>query len=298
MRRSGEGATEGSNGSSVGQAVDGSHVSPAASKPVQSTSTYGRPQRILNLRSSCRGPAPRAWARRSRWRWWAGIRVAAETVRSSEVWAQAFDVELGEDAPRRGYVEPVRVWRSAREDPEGTHPPRGEQRARREGRVLRVRQHLVPHSELHVPPGGVELRLAPVLSLLQQRPHFRSHEPHQVRDSLAGPRWVGCSGGRPRARRTTAQSTPCRAGRPPVFGTRRAPPATSASSAASAASCAYPSRCAAPTPSRGPEAGRAAGPQARWHTRGDRSRPQVAKSPARRRRTRFGRRCAVGERRA
>ena len=61
--------------------------------------------------------------RASRWRWWAGIRVAAEAVRSSEVRAQAFDVELGEDAPRRGEVEPVRVWRSAREELEGTPVP-------------------------------------------------------------------------------------------------------------------------------------------------------------------------------
>ena len=130
--------------------------------------------------------------RASRWWWWAGIRVAAEAVRSSEVLAQAFDVKLGEDAPRRGYVEPVRAWRSAREDPQGTRPPRGEQRARREGPVLRVQQHLVPHRELHVPQGGVELRLAQVLKLLQQRLHFRSDAAHQLRGSLARPRWVGC----------------------------------------------------------------------------------------------------------
>ena len=32
-------------------------------------------------------------------------------------------------------------------------------------------------------------------ALLQQRQHFRSHVPHQVRGSLAGPCWVGCSRG-------------------------------------------------------------------------------------------------------
>ena len=165
----------------------GSRVSPAASRPVQRTSMYGGPLRIKKLEQLLHlvlGHAVRA----SRWWWWAGIRVAAEAVRSSEVRAQAFDVELGEDAPRRGYVEPVRVWRSAREDPEGAHPPRGE-RSRREGRVLRVQQHLVPHRELHVPPGGVELRLAPVLPLLLQRQHLRCHAPHESGGVLA---WTCC----------------------------------------------------------------------------------------------------------
>ena len=48
-------------------------------------------------------------------------------------------------------------------------------------------QHLVLQSELHVSPGGVELRLAPVsvLPLLQQGLHFSSHAPHQVSSSLA-----------------------------------------------------------------------------------------------------------------
>ena len=39
--------------------------------------------------------------------------------------------------------------------------------------MLRVQQNLGPHLELRVPPGGVELRLAPLLPLLQQRPHQR-----------------------------------------------------------------------------------------------------------------------------
>ena len=107
--------------------------------------------------------------RASRWLWLACIRFAAEAIWSSEVWAQAFDIKLGKDVPCSGYVEPISLWRGVREDPEGAHPPRGEQRARREGRVLRVEQHLAPHSELHIPPGGFELRLAPVLPVLQQR---------------------------------------------------------------------------------------------------------------------------------
>ena len=56
-------------------------------------------------------------------------------------------------------------------------------------------QRLVPRGELHVPPRGVELRLAPVLSLLQQGPHLDSHAPHQVCSSLVGPHMVGCCTG-------------------------------------------------------------------------------------------------------
>ena len=164
-RRSGKGATgrllEGSNCVlAAGQVVERlTRVARCvqacpAHKYVRPTIAHFKLEQLLLL---VLGHAVRA----GRWRWWAGIRVAAEAVRSSEVGAQAFDFELGEDAPRRGNVERVLVWRSAREDPEGTHPPRREQRARREGRVLRVQQHLVPHSELLVPPGGVELLLAP-----------------------------------------------------------------------------------------------------------------------------------------
>ena len=117
----------------------GFHVLPAASRPVQSTRTYAALPAVAHLKLEqllhfLLGHAVQA----RRWRWWAGTRVAAEAVRSSEVWAQAFDVELGEVALSRGYVEPVRAWRSAREDPEGAHPPRGEQRSRREGLVLRL----------------------------------------------------------------------------------------------------------------------------------------------------------------
>ena len=123
----------------------------------------------------------------SRRRWRADIRVAAEAVGTVEVGAQAFDVELGDDAPRRGNVEAARDWRRAREDPQvtvvpraledpqGAHPAWGEQRARREGRVPRGEQH----------------RLASVLPLLQQCPHLGRHAPHQVRSRLARPRSFG-----------------------------------------------------------------------------------------------------------
>ena len=71
-------------------------------------------------------------------------------------------------APHGGYVKAVRVGRCAREETEGAHPTRGNQQTGGEGRVFRVQQHLVPNVELHVPQGGVELRLEPVLPLLQQ----------------------------------------------------------------------------------------------------------------------------------
>ena len=49
-------------------------------------------------------------------------------------------------------------------------------RAGREGRT--VLQHLVPHSELHVSPVGVELRLALVLPLLHAlNPIFKLNSP-------------------------------------------------------------------------------------------------------------------------
>ena len=63
--------------------------------------------------------------------------------------------------------------------------------------MLRVKQHFVSCRELNVPAMGVEFRLAQVLPLLQQRPHFRRHARHQVRGGLARPgggRWVGCVG--------------------------------------------------------------------------------------------------------
>ena len=123
-------------------------------------------------------------------RWQTHIRVAAEAGGTAEVGAQALDVDIGEDAPRGGYVAAVRVGRRAREDAEGAHPTRGKQRAGGEGRVLRVQQHLVPHRKLHVPPGGVELRLAPVLPLLQQRPHLLCHAPQENGRVLAWTRWV------------------------------------------------------------------------------------------------------------
>ena len=53
--------------------------------------------------------------------------------------------------------------------------------------MFRVQQHFVTHSELHVPAMSVELLLAPILSLLQQRPHLRHHAAHERCCGLAGP---------------------------------------------------------------------------------------------------------------
>ena len=39
---------------------------------------------------------------------------------------------------------------------------------------------------MHVPAMSVEFRLAPVLPLLQQRPHLRRHAAHEGRSGLAG----------------------------------------------------------------------------------------------------------------
>ena len=49
-------------------------------------------------------------------------------------------------------------------------------------------EHFVPHGEANVPPVRVELLLAPVLPLLQQRPHLGRDAPHQVRNGLT---WAG-----------------------------------------------------------------------------------------------------------
>ena len=54
--------------------------------------------------------------------------------------------------------------------------------------MLGVEEHFVPHGEANVPPVRVELLLAPVLPLLQQRPHLGRDAPHQVRNGLT---WAG-----------------------------------------------------------------------------------------------------------
>ena len=46
--------------------------------------------------------------------------------------------------------------------------------------MCRVEQHLVPDGEAHVPAVRVELRLAPVLPLLQQCPHLARYLRQQV----------------------------------------------------------------------------------------------------------------------
>ena len=52
--------------------------------------------------------------------------------------------------------------------------------------MFRVQQHFVSQGELHVPSVSVELRLAPNLSLLQQRQHLRRHAADVGCSSLAG----------------------------------------------------------------------------------------------------------------
>ena len=86
-------------------------------------------------------------------------------------------------------VEPVRIRRVTREDPEGAHPAQGKQRQRgkwRNWRLFRVEQHLVPRGELHVPPVSIKLRLrlAQLLLLLQQRKHLRRSAAHEDRRRL------------------------------------------------------------------------------------------------------------------
>ena len=68
----------------------------------------------------------------------------------------------------------------------------GEQQALREGRALSVQQQLIPHSE---PPGGVELRLAPVLALLQQRLHSGAQILSEPRTPLGKVQRRGSGGG-------------------------------------------------------------------------------------------------------
>ena len=115
------------------------------------------------------------------------IRVATEALWSAEGREQAFEIELGEDAPRRGDVEPALVWRSAREGPEGAYPQWGERPARRGGRVLRVQQHLAPHVEVHVPPGSVELCLAPACSRLSRARSRAPMTPSSAHCAAASP---------------------------------------------------------------------------------------------------------------
>ena len=57
-----------------------------------------------------------------------------------------------------------------------------------------VEQRPVSRRESHAPPASVELRLAPVLPLLQQRPHFRRHAADEGRSGLAGPGGGGPAG--------------------------------------------------------------------------------------------------------
>ena len=102
------------------------------------------------------------------------IRVAVWAVGPSGVRAQAFDVERrGPSSAGRAASATRGVCAPCRNTQHGKTPRPSQRAARPAGRR----------------PGG----LAPVLPLLQQGPHFRSHAPHKVLSSLAGPRGVECS---------------------------------------------------------------------------------------------------------
>ena len=99
---------------------------------------------------------------------------------------QKLDVEFVEGTSGRRQFKEAGIRRSASEYLEEAHPTRGKQRPRRKRSVLRFKQHLVPHCELHVPAVGVELRLAAVLPLVQQRPYLGRDMPHEMSSGLAG----------------------------------------------------------------------------------------------------------------
>jgi hypothetical protein len=62
--------------------------------------------------------------------------------------------------------------------------------------VLNVEEHSVTHSEAHVPPVRVELRLASVLPLLQQHPHSVVMRPIGSATASLGPAKSGAAGGK------------------------------------------------------------------------------------------------------
>ena len=117
------------------------------------------------------GPGTRTLGRPAIGRGGAKSESPAPRRRSGRRTRRALDVELREDAPRRGYVasEAARVddWlrngpgriRAGYGEPGGAHPARREQRAGREGRVLREATRPPPPTAR--PPGGVELPLGP-----------------------------------------------------------------------------------------------------------------------------------------
>ena len=128
-------------------------------------------------------------------RWQTHIRVAAEAGGTAEVGAQALDPELAESGKTRHVASMSRLYVLGALSARTRKGPiqRGES-SDWEGRgvcaVSTVQQHLVPNVELHVPPGNFELRLAPVLPLLQQRPHLLCHAPQENGRVLAWTRWV------------------------------------------------------------------------------------------------------------
>ena len=92
-------------------------------------------------------PQPAVSAGLRRWR-------PASPPRRSGGTGQSLDVEFVAGVPGPWDIEALYIRRGTRERPRGNR------------RVFRVEQHLVPHSELHVPLVSTELRLAPVLPIL------------------------------------------------------------------------------------------------------------------------------------
>ena len=135
------------------------------------------------------GPGTRTLGRPAIGRGGAKSESPAPRRRSGRRTRRALDVELREDAPRRGYVasEAARVddWlrngpgriRAGYGEPGGAHPARREQRAGREGRVLREATRPPPPTAR--PAGRRRATLGPVLPLLKQRPYLSRHAPHQ-----------------------------------------------------------------------------------------------------------------------
>ena len=187
--RAGEGALgsllEGSNGIlAFGQVVERLPSSPTCSPPrcPAHCSTYGRPQLILNLSIACpscsgtqSGPAagggpasagesPPMWS--GRW-----------TQRLG--YTHTFDIEQYLNSGKMRHVarmSSLYVLGAVRARIRKGPIHRGD-RIERDGRgvcSVTVLQHLVLHSELHVSPGGVEFRLAPVLPLLHALPQSRA----------------------------------------------------------------------------------------------------------------------------
>ena len=120
------------------------HCAPGAPR---STSAYGLPQRILNLSSSCTS--------------WQAHASACRQCQPPEV---AGPHHRPGDPEVRASRSTLNSWQACQVPGISRRYTLGAERASdiRRG----TREHLVPHSELHVPLVSTELRLAPVLPIL------------------------------------------------------------------------------------------------------------------------------------